>query len=710
MKRAHDIMQAELDTQSGDLSQLASELISSRQSLQQTQEKLRQSERRFRLLVENVQDYAIFMLDPEGIVTTWNAGAENIKGYKANEIIGRHFSCFYLPEDVESGKPDGALREAAAAGRFADAGWRLRKDGSRFWADINVTALRDLHGELIGFSKITRDLTERRQAETKSQELKDELAFELSAMTRLHDLSTRLLVKSELPQLLAEVLDATIALHGADFGNAQLFDPETGALEIVAQRGFEKEFLDHFKEVRDENSACGRAWASGQRVVIEDVQADPGFEPHRRIAASAGVRAVQSTPLISRGGELWGMLSTHFRRTHRPSEHTLGLTDLYARYAADMIDRKRAEESQSKLASLVENSLDFIGIATPDGQVAFVNRAGQRLVGLDGDQEARSKRIEEYVLPEDRPRLIELVLPVVFKEDRWEGEMRFRHFKTGAAIPMHHHVFFIKEPGTGRNLALATISRDMRERKQAEEAMLAAQAQLAHISRVVTMGELTASVAHEINQPLSAIVNNANACRQMLKSGSADLEEVEHTVTDIADLGRRAAEVISNIRAFLRKSLLGKSPLEINPVIHEVIAFMAAELSKNDVSIHTDLSPKLPQVLGDRVQLQQVLLNLMINAIEAMSPIVGRSRELWIRSQSDTGGTISIAIQDSGTGFDPSETNNLFHAFVTTKSGGLGMGLAISRSIIEAHDGHLWARRNQNHGATFEFTLPAYAA
>ena len=112
------------------------------------------------------------------------------------------------------------------------------------------------------------------------------------------------------------------------------------------------------------------------------------------------------------------MLSTHFRRTHRPSEHTLGLTDLYARYAADMIDRKRAEESQSKLASLVENSLDFIGIATPDGQVAFVNRAGQRLVGLDGDQEARSKRIEEYVLPEDRPRLLELVLPVVFKEDR----------------------------------------------------------------------------------------------------------------------------------------------------------------------------------------------------------------------------------------------------------------------------------------------------
>jgi C4-dicarboxylate-specific signal transduction histidine kinase len=329
---------------------------------------------------------------------------------------------------------------------------------------------------------------------------------------------------------------------------------------------------------------------------------------------------------------------------------------------------------------------------------------------LDRDQDAYSKRIEEYIIPEDQPRLFEVVLPIVLREGRWEGEMRFRHFKTGAAIPMHHHVFFIKEPDTGRNLALATIGRDMRERKQAEEAMLAAQAQLAHISRVVTMGELTASVAHEINQPLSAIVNNANACRRMLKSGSIDLEEVEHTVTDIADLGRRAGEVIYNIRAFLRKSLPGKSRLEINPVIHEVIAFMAAELSKNGVSIHTDLSPKLPQVLGDRVQLQQVLLNLMINAVEAMSSIVGRSRELWIRSQSDTGGTISIAIQDSGTGFDPSQTNNLFNAFVTTKSAGLGMGLAISRSIIEAHDGHLWARPNQNYGATFEFTLPAYAA
>jgi signal transduction histidine kinase len=128
------------------------------------------------------------------------------------------------------------------------------------------------------------------------------------------------------------------------------------------------------------------------------------------------------------------------------------------------------------------------------------------------------------------------------------------------------------------------------------------------------------------------------------------------------------------------------------------------------VTIHTDLSPKLPQVLGDRVQLQQVLLNLMINAIEAMSSTVGRSRELWIRSQSATDGTISIAIRDSGTGFDPSESNNLFNAFFTTKSGGLGMGLAISRSIIEAHGGRLWARPTQNHGATFEFTLPAYAA
>jgi PAS domain S-box-containing protein len=676
------------------------------QLLDQAHEKLRQSERRFRLLLENVQGYAIFMLDLEGSVTTWNAGAENIKGYKANEILGRHFSCFYLPEDVESGIPDAALREAAATGRFANAGWRVRKDGSRFWADINITALREPNGELVGFSKITRDLTERRQSEMKAQELKEKLAFELSAMTRLHDLSTRLLVKPELPQLLAEVLDATIALHGADFGNAQLFNPETGALEIVAQRGFEKEFLDHFKEVHDEKAACGRARALRQRVVIEDVQTDPDFEPHRTVAGAAGFRAVQSTPLIGRGGDLLGMLSTHFREPHRPSEHTLRLTDLYTRYAADMIDRKRAEESQSKLASLVENSLDFIGIATLDRHAVFVNRAGQRLVGLDRDQDAHSKKIEEYIIPEDQPRLLEVVLPIVLREGRWEGEMRFRHFKTGAAIPMHHHVFFIKEPDTGRNLALATIGRDMRERKQAEEAMLAAQAQLAHISRVVTMGELTASVAHEINQPLSAIVNNANACRRMLKSGSIDLEEVEHTVTDIADLGRRAGEVISNIRAFLRKSLPGKSRLEINPVIHEAIAFMSAELSKHGVSIHTDLSPKLPQVLGDRVQLQQVLLNLMINAVEAMSSIAGRSRELWIRSQSDTGGTISIAIQDSGTGFDPTETNNLFNAFVTTKSAGLGMGLAISRSIIEAHDGHLWARPNQNYGATFEFTLP----
>ena len=189
-----------------------------------------------------------------------------------------------------------------------------------------------------------QDITERKRAEAELLALKDRLDADLSAMTRLHELSTRLLAASKLQLVLEEILDASIELQGADFGNIQLYDRETGALEIVAHRGFDQDFLEYFSDT-DENAACGRAMKRGERVVIEDVENDAEFEPHRRIAASAGFRAVQCTPLFDRNGELLGMLSTHFRQPHRPSERELRMTDLYARQAAEIIGAKGVEEA-----------------------------------------------------------------------------------------------------------------------------------------------------------------------------------------------------------------------------------------------------------------------------------------------------------------------------------------------------------------------------
>jgi transcriptional regulator with GAF, ATPase, and Fis domain len=202
---------------------------------------------------------------------------------------------------------------------------------------------------------LVEDINQRKHAEAELLALKDELSAELMAMTRLHEFSTRLLANTELEPLLEEVLNATIELQNADFGNVQLYNPENQALEIVAQRGFQPEFLDYFSSVREDEAACGRALQRRERVIIEDVETDTAFELHRQIATSAGFRAVQSTPLFSRNGELLGMLSTHFRQPHRPSERELRLTDLYIVQAAELIERNQARATLSQAFEEIDN-------------------------------------------------------------------------------------------------------------------------------------------------------------------------------------------------------------------------------------------------------------------------------------------------------------------------------------------------------------------
>jgi PAS domain S-box-containing protein len=367
-------------------------------------EELRCSEERFRLLVENVMDYAIFALDVHGNVTSWNLGAHQAKGYSENEIIGRHFSIFYPTAIRESGKPELELKIAAKEGTFKEEGWRVRKDGSQFWAHVVITAMRDEQGKLIGFSKVTHDLT---------------------------------------------------------------------------------------------------------------------------------------------------------------------------------------------------------------------------------------------------------------------------------------------------------------ERKDAEEAIQATRTQLAHIARVKAVGELTASIAHEINQPLTAVVADANACRRMLDQDPPDLKEVREAVVDIADNGTRASEVIARIRALMKKGAPEKTRLNINEIIESVLALTKTEADRHHVLIQTALSSELPLVLGDKIELQQVILNLLMNGIEAMVPVIDRPRVLQITSQLGESSEVGIAVQDSGTGFAREQMGNIFETFFTTKPEGMGMGLPISRSIVEAHGGKLWATPINTGGALFQFTLAA---
>jgi C4-dicarboxylate-specific signal transduction histidine kinase len=273
---------------------------------------------------------------------------------------------------------------------------------------------------------------------------------------------------------------------------------------------------------------------------------------------------------------------------------------------------------------------------------------------------------------------------------------------------------FIPERGAnGVIRSVLAIMRDITERRRAEEDLRKVQAELAHVAPVTTMGELAASIAHEVNQPIAGVLTNGNACLRWLdkvKGNSVDLTEARASIHRILRDGKQAGDVIGRIRALFKKAETAKEPLDLNEAIREVIVLSRGEMSLHRIVLRLELAPDLVPVVGDRVQSQQVMLNLILNAIEAMIVVEDRPRELVIRTQVHEQTRVLVTVRDTGPGLDPGSLDKVFAAFHTTKPGGLGMGLSISRSIVETHHGRLWVTANEGPGATFQFTLLAHRA
>ena len=560
--------------------------------------------------------------------------------------------------------------------------------------------------------ELVAENAQRKRAEKESVAWKDELAAELMAMSRLHEFSTRLLSKAGLLPLLEEVLNAIIALQNADFGNVQLYNPETKTLEIVAHRGFQRNFLDYFSSVNEPGAACGRAMQRRERVIIEDVLADPDFEPHREIAALAGFRAVQSTPLFSRSGEPLGMISTHFRQPHRPSGHDLRFTDLYARLAGELIERQRAEEalgaSEERFRRYFELGLIGMAMTSPAKGILEVNDEVCGMLGYERS-ELLKKTWAEMTHQDDLASDVAQFNRVMAGEiDGYTLDKRWIR-KDGRVIDTIMSAKCLRRADGSVDYFVGLVQ-DITERKRSEEALRAAQAQLAHMARVTTMGELTSSIAHEVNQPLAAVVTNGDACLRWLGNDPPNLDKARLSVAGIIKEGNRAGEIIQRVRALAKKTPPQKTMLGVNEAIEEVIGLVGAELAKHQVLLLKELMSDLPTVFGDRVQLQQVILNLIANGIEAMEPVTDRPRELSIGSRATEDGRVLISVSDCGTGIGPESVDHLFEAFFTTKQEGMGLGLSISRTIVEGHGGRLSAIANKPYGATFQFTLPVAMA
>jgi PAS domain S-box-containing protein len=340
------------------------------------------------------------------------------------------------------------------------------------------------------------------------------------------------------------------------------------------------------------------------------------------------------------------------------------------------------------------------------GEVLW-SREIYRIFGLDPEQMSLNfDLIVKLRHPEDRA-LAEQTLKDAVRERR-DFEFESRIVLPDGSI---RHVRSVGRPvvnDAGVLVEFVGAVMDVTEGKTREEALRKSQADLAHVTRVATLGEMSASIAHEVNQPLAAAVTSASACLRWLDAQK--LEEARRSATRAIAEGHRASEIIGRIRALAKKAPPQKDWLDVNETIHEVIALARSEIQRDNIALEIQLSAQVPVILGDRVQLQQVILNLMMNAVEAMSGLSNSPRDLLVRSGTDGSEHLVISVQDSGPGIDPGSLDHLFEAFYTTKPQGLGMGLAISRSIIEAHGGRLWATTNTPRGAVFQFTLPIGSA
>ncbi|HTF75071.1 MAG TPA: ATP-binding protein, partial [Bradyrhizobium sp.] len=449
-------------------------------------------------------------------------------------------------------------------------------------------------------------------------------------------------------------------------------------------------------------------------VILDDALAQNPFSADEYIGQKHA-RSVLCLPLVKQS-KLIGVLYLENNLTsHVFTPTRISVLELLASQAAISLENARLyndlQKREAKIRRLVDSNIIGIMIGNFRGRVIEANEAFLHMLGYSREDLISgrvwwTKLTPAEWAPADQDALAQMSATGSCKP--FEKEF-FR--KDGSRVPiLVGGAFFERKPDEGVVFVI-----DMTDRKRAEEKLRAseqrfldAQMELAHVTRVTTLGELTASISHEVNQPLAAVVNAAGACLRWLDGDTPNLDEARYAVDWIVNEANRASEVIRRVRALVNKTDIEKVPLDVNDIVREAIALVQREMDSHRVSLRMELALALPMILADRVQLQQVIINLVMNGIEAMQSVTDRPRELVIRSQQAETGVL-VTVIDTGVGIFAENADRLFNAFFTTKSSGMGMGLSICRSIVEAHGGRLWVTANVPHGATFQFTLPVNA-
>ena len=776
--------------------------------------KAEQTALRLAAIVESSDD-AIISKDLNGVITSWNAGAQHIFGYTAAEAVGQSITLI-IPPELEDEEVN-ILRQLRAGTHIQHYETiRLTKHGTRVNVSLTISPIKDSQGKVVGASKIARDTTERkvaeedlRRSEAEAKARAEELTVIFDAVPGMaliaRDSSARTITgsraayellrlpyganisksapegerpssfriisdgqelpTSELPLQKAaatgkEVRDSEYSLLFDDgtsrdmFGNAApLLDHKgnvRGAIGVfvdITERKRAEASLRLFRMLLDQsNDAIEVVDPETLRFidVNERTCTDLGYSREELLSMGVHDISPNAESLNLRvSDELRNSGSAVFESLHRRKDGStfpveVSVKQVYVdriyrvSVVRDITERKRAEmelrRSEENYRNFVAQSSEGIfrqDLDAPipvdlpedelvhrilhDSYLAECNDAIAKMYGLSSQQEFVGKRLTDTLDPND-PHNVELTREYirsgfrVLERESHEVDMQGNpKIFVNSMIGIVENGMLIRTWGIQRDVTERV--RSEKARKRAERALQESQAALARVARIATMGELTASIAHEINQPLAAVAANASASLHWLAVHPPNLAEARQAMSNAMDEANRASGVIDRLRTLLKKVPPQLGPVNVNEVIRDVLALAHRELLTGGVTTRTELTPDLPTVLGDRVQLQQVLLNLIVNAIDAMSNVNGRRKSLLIKSARDAEGVL-IEVQDSGKGLDPEEAPRIFDAFFTTKPEGIGMGLSISRSIVEAHGGHLQAVPGPSHGAIFQFILP----
>lgn len=686
-------MQSLID-QFAHIASIAVERERAQGSLTQALEELKASEAQLVSTINTIPGL-VWSATPDGSVDFVNRRWSEYTGVGIESAAGGAWVRIYHPDD--SDRLATYWERQMRSGEPGQSEARLRRhDGLYRWFLTRAIPMRNEAGQIVKWYGENTDIEDLKQAETL-----------LAGEKRLLEM----VAGGSALQPVLEGLCRFVEVAASGCACSILSVDQSGHLQHGAAPSLPQQFNDslHGLPVHIDSGPCAMAACLNKQVLASDIGSEMRWSDFawRSLALAHGIRACWSTPIRSSGGKVLGIFAIYYGEPRAPTAQHQELIGRITHIVSIAMDRAQSDVALAQSEAFLTKAQRLSSSGSFSWRVAtdelMLSAEYYRIFELDPAQPVTVPLVMSRVHPEDAPALAKMIQSA--RKEGADFDYEHRLVMSDGSIKYIYMVAHRADDVDGHVVYIGAVQ-DITRRRLSEDALGKVRSELARVARVTSLGALSASIAHEVNQPLYGITTNAGTCVRMLGSNPPNLEGAREMARRIIRDGNRASDVITRLRSMFVKRDPTAESLDLNEAAKEVIALSIAELQRAKVTIHTELDETLPPVKGDRVQLQQVMLNLVLNAADAMSGVLDRPRLLVIRTENDGRDHVRLSVEDTGVGFEPQSAERLFDPFFTTKSGGMGIGLSVSRSIIEGHHGRLWATRRDGHGAAFTFSVP----